>query len=521
MSQPTSIRERDPEAMNNTISIDSGTSQAGTGHSATALGHSAPHKNTSMRFWILIAINLALLIGLFTSQTKTAAGLWSIGLMVAMMLIGISVGLALSVASVLGLVHVSGTTAAINVVSSAPFSASSSWSMSVLPLFILMGFLLTQSGITTRLYRATYLWFGWLPGGLAIGTTAAGAGLASVSGSTIGMTYALGRAGIPEMLKMNYDRRVAVGSILTGGLAGQLIPPSIILVVYAGVVSVPVGPQLLAGIVPGIAISLMFALLFLLMGIFLPKMMGRDKETRANQIKEEITWKERFNSLLGLWGLPLIMLVLFGGLFSGYFTPTEAGAAAAFMSLLLTLFYTRNNGPVKQVGKSLVNAARSTAGIFLILIGAEMLTRMLAVTGIAGQTTNWILDLGLPRFWFLMVLIALYIFMGMFFDTMSMILLTVPLLMPALEAYDVSLMWFGIFIVILGEIGMITPPVGVLAYITYNITKRREINQGVKITLNDVFMSILWFLPFAVLFIIVLIFWPELVTWLPSISQAS
>jgi C4-dicarboxylate transporter, DctM subunit len=507
--------------MNNfSVATEPGPSLLGTSTHRSEQEIPTHRRSTSVRFWLLLAINVALLIGLFTSQTKEAAGLWGICLMVAMMLIGISVGAALSLASVLGLIHVSGTAAAVNVLSSAPFSASSSWSMSVLPMFILMGFLLTQAGLTQRLYRATYLWFGWLPGGLAIGTTAAGAGLASVSGSTIGMTYALGRAGIPEMLKVGYDRRVAVGSILTGGLAGQLIPPSIILVVYAGVVSVPVGPQLLAGIVPGLAISALFALLFLLMGIFLPKMMGRGKDAAKVQ-EEDITWRERFTSLLGLWGLPLIMLVLFGGLFTGYFTPTEAGAAAAFMSLVLTLYYTRNNGPLKQVSKSLVNAARSTAGIFFILIGAEMLTRMLAVTGIAGEVTTFILDMDLSRFWFLIALIVLYIFMGMFFDTMSMILLTVPLLMPALEAYDVSLMWFGVFIVILGEMGMITPPVGVLAYITYNLTKRKEVNQGVKITLNDVFVSILWFLPFALLFLIILIFWPDLATWLPSISEAS
>jgi tripartite ATP-independent transporter DctM subunit len=477
------------------------------------------HKNTTVRFWILIAINAALVIALFTSQTNEATGLWAIGLMVAMMLVGLPIGVALSLSSVAGLLHVSGAAAAVHVLASAPFTASSSWSMSVLPMFILMGFLLTQSGLTQRLYRATHLWFSWLPGGLAIGSTAAAAGLSAVTGSSIGTTYALGQASIPEMLKAGYDRRVAVGSVLTGGLSGQLIPPSIILVVYAGVVSVPVGPQLLAGIMPGLAISAMFALVFLAMGIVFPRTVGRGKDVQ--KVQEDITWRKRFTSLLQLWSLLLLMLVLFGGLFTGYFTATEAGAAAAFISLLLTLYYTRNQGPMKQVLNSFVNAARSTASIFFILVGGQMLTSMLAVTGIAGETTNFILGLDLPRFWFLMALIVLYIFMGMFFDTMSTILLTVPLLMPALESYDISLIWFGIFIVVLGEIGMITPPVGVLAYITYNLTKRKEVNQGVKITLNDVFMSILWFLPFAVLFLIILIFWPEMATWLPSISSAT
>src|SRR5699024_4537332 len=244
----------------------------------------------------------------------------------------ISVGFALAIASLIALYHVSGSAAALNVLSTAPFSASSSWSMSVLPMFILMGFLLSQAGITQRVYKAANQWFGWLPGGLAIGTTAAGAGLASVSGSSIGMTYALGRAGIPEMLKYGYDRRVAVGSVLSGGLGGQLIPPSIAMVVYAGIASVPVGPQLLAGVIPGFAIGLTYMLLFLVLGLVVPKLVGRSKDRTSREV---VTWKDRFQSLFGLWGLPLILLVLFGGLFTGYFTPTEAGAAAAFMAILL------------------------------------------------------------------------------------------------------------------------------------------------------------------------------------------
>jgi len=474
-------------------------------------------KDGKIRLWILLGINVGLLIALLTSTSALAAGAWAIAFMVALMLLGISVGFSLAIASLIALYHVSGSAAAVNVLSTAPFSASSNWSMSVLPMFILMGFLLSQAGITQRVYKATNQWFGWLPGGLAIGTTAAGAGLASVSGSSIGMTYALGRAGIPEMLKYGYDRRVAVGSVLSGGLGGQLIPPTIAMVVYAGIASVPVGPQLLAGVIPGFAIGLTYMLLFLVLGLVVPKLVGRSKDRTSREV---VTWKDRFQSLFGLWGLPLILLVLFGGLFTGYFTPTEAGAAAAFMAILLTLFYTRKNKPFKQVGNALVTAAKSTAGVFLILIGAELLTRVLAVTGIAGYATDMIMSFGLSRFWFLMALVVLYLFMGMFFDTISMMLLTIPLLIPALAEYDISLVWFGVFVVLMAEIGMITPPVGVLAYIVYNLTKRPAVNQGVKITLNDVFVSILWFLPFAFLFILLMIFWPEIATWLPSVSSA-
>lgn len=486
---------------------------------ATSDMNSTRNKSSTLRFSILILINVALTIGLLASSSNLAAGLWSIALMIALMFLGISVGLSLSIASGLGLLKVSGLSSLINVIATAPYSATSSWSLSVLPMFILMGMLLTHAGIIKRVYDAANLWFGWLPGGLAIGTSAAGSALASVSGSTIGMTYALGRAGIPEMLKSGYDRRVAVGAILTGGLGGALIPPSILLVIYAGIASVPIGPQLIAGIIPGLAIGLVFAIFFLLLGIIAPKLFGK-KEKSATKSSDSTSLKEKLESLAGLWGLPVIMIVLFGGLFSGYFTPTEAGAAAAFVSLLLAVFYTRGQNPFKSLKGALTGTARTTAAIFLILIGAEMLTRMLSVTGLAKFVTDAILLLDLPRFLFLVALIFLYLVMGMFFDTMSMMLLTIPLLMPTFVAYDIDLLWFGVFIVLLGEIGMITPPVGVMAYIVYNISKRHDVNQGIRITLNDVFVSIVWFMPIAVLFLVLLILWPELATWLPELSNA-
>ncbi|MCD1286080.1 MULTISPECIES: TRAP transporter large permease [unclassified Brevibacterium] len=476
-------------------------------------------KSKPLGFFISIAVVIICAIGLFTSVSDLASGLWCIGLMVALMFIGVPIPLSLGIASSLGIYYVSGTLALTNVLKTSAFTASSSWSMTVLPLFIFMGLLLTQAGLTQKMYKATELWFGWLPGGLGIGTTAAGAGLASVSGSTIGMTYALGRAGIPEMLRAGYDRRIAVGTVVIAGLPGQLIPPSILLVVYAGIASVPVGPQLMAGVIPGLLIAIAYALMLLFIGIFLPRLVGRDKN-KVRGDEKNITWGERFGALAQIWGFPLIMLVLFGGMFTGVFTPSEAGAAAAGMSLVLAIFYTWRNKPIAQVATAAMNAVRSSAAIFFILIGAEMLTRMLAVTGLAESVTSFITDLGLSRFLFLCVLIVLYIFMGMFFDTLAMMLLTIPILMPAFAAYDVNLLWFGVFIVFLGEIGMITPPVGVLSYVVYNICKKREVNTGIRISLGDVFMSLAWFLPLSIAFLIVLILWPDIALWLPGISNA-
>ena len=504
--------------MSHAAHVDTDVPEGGTATSATTLesaGRPPRRSGVPGGFLISLGVSVACTIGLFTSVSDIASGLWTIGLMLALMFMGVPIAMSLMLASALGIYYVSGSMALTNVLSTTAFSASSSWSMTVLPLFIFMGLLLTQAGITQKLYRATELWFGWLPGGLGIGTTAAGAGLASVSGSTIGMTYALGRAGIPEMLRAGYDRRVAVGTVVTAGLPGQLIPPSILLVVYAGIASVPVGPQLIAGVLPGMAIAVMYAVALFLIGVFLPKLVGRNKARPG-----VASWSGRFRALAGIWGFPLIMIVLFGGMFSGIFTPSEAGAAAAGMALILAIVYTRRDCPLAQVTSAAMNTVRATAAVFFILIGAHMLTRLLAVTGLAESVAGFITDLGLGRVAFLCVLIVLYVFMGMFFDTLAMVLLTVPVLMPTFAAVGVDPLWFGVFVVLLGEIGMATPPVGVLSYVVYNLCKRRDVNIGTRISLNDVFMSLIWFLPLAIVFLLLLIFWPDLALWLPSMSNA-
>ncbi len=455
------------------------------------------------------------LVGLFTSQTAAVAGMWCVAMMLVLLFLSVPVALSLAIPSVVGIYAISGVPAAVNVMAQSPYNSVSKWSLSVLPMFIFMGMLLTSSGMTTKIYRATERWFAWLPGGMGVGTTAAGAGLASVSGSTIGMTYALGRAGIPEMLKAGYDKRMAVGIVIVSGLPGNLIPPSILLVVYAGIASVPVGPQLMAGAVPGILIAILFAAFIMLVGTVAPHLMGRGKDAAA--YGEEITWRMRFQSLGEIWGFPVIMIVLFGGIFSGLFTPTEAGAAAALVSLLLLLLHTRKDGPFQKLAHAAFATVSSTAAIFFIIIGAEMLTKLMAITGLARMVTDAITDMGLSRGAFLVMLIVMYVFLGMFLDTLSMMLLTIPILLPTIEVMGVSPLWFGVFVVLLGELALITPPVGILSYIVHNISRSPEVNLGQEITLKDIFTSLLWFLPIAVLFLVLMILVPEMTEWLPDL----
>ncbi|GGC46358.1 C4-dicarboxylate ABC transporter [Brevibacterium sediminis] len=472
------------------------------------------------------------LIGLFTSPSAAIGGAWCIGMMLVLLFLSVPVAIALSVPSIIGVYAVSGIPATMNILSTAPFSAVSDWSMSVLPMFIFMGMLLTQSGLSGKVYRVADHWFSWLPGGIGIGTTFAGAGLSAVTGSTIGMTYALGRAGIPEMLKAGYDKRMAVGTIMVAGMTGNLIPPSILMVIYAGIASVPVGPALMAGALPGILLAVCFAIFIFAIGIFAPKLVGRGQATTATTNPDTTnpttperpttTWRDRFTSLTSVWGFAIILVVLFGGMFSGIFTPTEAGAAAALCSLLLCLWEKRGEQPWRKVADSAMDTVAATSAIFFIMIGATMLTSLLAITGLAPILTGLITDLGLSRIGFLLVLIVLYIVMGMFFDTLSMMLLTIPILLPTLEAMGVSPLWFGVFVVLLGEFAMVTPPVGIIAYIVHSIAKNPEVNLGVTVTLRDIFTSLLWFLPVVVVFLVLLVAVPGMTEWLPDlISRTS
>lgn len=470
--------------------------------------------------WLMFLVPLiACFAALFLSTSKPMAGVAVLAMMLVMLFFKIPVAVALAVPGLIGVYAISGIPATVNLLSQAPYTAVSKWTMAVVPMFIFMGIALGEAGLTMKIYRFTDKWFGWMPGGAGVGTTAAGVGLSSVSGSTIGMTYTLGRAGIPEMLRAGYHKRIALGVVIVSGLPGMLIPPSVLLVVYAGIAEVPVGPQLLAGTLPGLLLGLTFAVFVLVLALVKPEWFGRGKRgEQAQTAAPRVTWGERFIALRDIWGLPVIMIVLFGGMFSGIFTPTEAGAAAAFIALLLTLWYKRKDHPLAAVGRAAVATVAATGAIFFLLIGAEMLTRVLAITGLAQTMTDYITGFGFSRVGFLLLLVVLYLFMGMFFDTFSMMLLTIPILLPVLEVLEVSPLWFGVFVVLLAEVGQLTPPLGVLSFVLHGLAKDPKVNLGHDISLTDVFKAVAYFLPIVVLFIIAMIMFPEMATWLPSIA---
>jgi tripartite ATP-independent transporter DctM subunit len=376
-------------------------------------------------------------------------------------------------------------------------------------MFVFMGLLLWRSGLTAKIYEVASEWLRWLPGGLAVSTTVAGTGLAAVSGSTLGTTYALSRIGIPEMLRAGYDRRIAVGAVMVAGLPGQLIPPSTLLVIYSGIAEVPIGPQLMAGIIPGLMVSAVFVLALILMSTFRPRMVGTGHERPVKP------FPERLRLLATVWPIPVLIFVVLGGMYSGVMTATEAGAAGVLGSLILTVF-AQGKEAWEAISSAALEAVSVTGAIFLILIGAETLTDLLAISGLTRGFTTWMASTELDRITLLLLLFGAYLVMGMFMEPLPIMILTVPLLVPVLGDLGVSPLWFGVFVVLVAELAMLTPPVGILSFIVHGIVRDPEVNLGQNISLKDIFVAVAIFMPIAILAGILLIFFPEMATWLPD-----
>lgn len=462
-------------------------------------------------FSFAMGILAALTVLMFLPLVPEAIGVIACLQMLVLIFLRLPVALAMMIPSLLGMFAMRGWLLVESSLATMPYAETATWSLSVIPMFILMGLLLWKAGLTEALYVAAQRWLGWLPGGLAVGTNLAGSGLAAVSGSSVGTTYALARIGIPEMLKAGYDKRMAIGAVIVAGLPGQLIPPSIMLVIYAGIAEVPVGPQLMAGIGPGVLVAILFTIMIVSFAMLWPAWAGR-----GGEVGPTFTWAERWRSVVPIWPVPLIIGIIIWGTFSGVFTASEAGAAAALVSLLVTLVWRRNAGPWRAVADAAVATISSVGAIFFMLVGVEMLSRMMVLTGITTGFSEMVEAMDLGRTSFLLMMLLVYLVLGTFLEPLPMLVLTVPILIPTLQALDISLLWFGVFAVFMGELAVVSPPVGILAFIIYSIVKDPEVNRGQKVSMGDVFMAATWFLPMAILVSLLLIFFPEIATYLPD-----
>ncbi|WP_455834237.1 TRAP transporter large permease [Pseudarthrobacter siccitolerans] len=473
----------------------------------------------------LIVVLLATYL-LVAPASKILVGFLVMLVMIALMLFRIPIGIAMTGAGLFGLYVLVGPKAVIGSLEDAAFKSFASWSLSVIPMFILMGVALAKSGIMSGAYSAARMWLGRLPGGLAIATNFAGAGMAATSGSSIGISYAIGRVSIPEMIRAGYRPSLAMGSTAMAGTLGQVIPPSILLVIYAGVAETPVGPQLLAGIVPGVALAFLFAIVIILWAVISPSTAPRGAR---------YPWKERLASLVGLVPMLILIFIVLGGIYFGVFTATEAGAFGALVALLLGLgavVLQSKKAPSgalaaiptskvvgRYVSSTLLDTVSAVAAMMLLLVGVHILTLVMAISGLAQWVADMVIDLGLTQLGFLLMLIPVYLILGFFLDTLAMMLLTIPVFIGPLTVLDVDLVWFGVFLVILAEIDLVAPPLGVLNFVVLSIAQSSTKGMGVNLTITDVFKGVTPFLFACVLMLVALISWPELALWLPTMAS--
>ncbi|MBT5572000.1 MAG: TRAP transporter large permease [Alphaproteobacteria bacterium] len=423
-------------------------------------------------------------------------GIITLCLLLFLIILGVRVVFAAAIVGLLGLVELRGWGPAAGIVGTIPHSKSSSYALSVLPMFIFIGFLAFHAGMTQQLFDAARKWLGWLPGGLAVATVMATAGFAAVSGASTATAAVFSRVAIPEMLKYGYDKRMAAGVVASAGTLATLIPPSAILVIYAIIVEQSVGKLLLAGFIPGIFSA------FVYVGIIV--VWAKLKPGSAPSVSG-FTWGERMRTLPGISPIALVVVIIMTAIYGGWATPTEAGALGAFIVLVLALV---RGTPMSSIKDSLMESAKLTVMIFSLIWGVLIFVRFLGFSGIPGAFTEWVVALPYEPMTIMICILLAYAVLGMFMDAIGMLLLTLPVVYPAVIALGFDPIWFGIIAVKMAEICLITPPIGLNCFVV----------NGVRpdIPLGDVFRGVALFFIADVITIAALLMFPEIVTWLPN-----
>ena len=416
-----------------------------------------------------------------------------------LLLMGVSIGIAMAIVGFAGIVVLKGFTIALATLFIIPYSSTASWLLSVIPMFILMGSIAFHCGFTRDAYNTAYRWVGRFPAGLAVATLIGAAAFGACSGSSVAATAALGKLALPEMIKYGYNKKLAAGVVAMGGTLAALIPPSILMVIYGIVTEVDIGKLLIAGILPGVLSMALFALLAVVWASFRPGDAPRG---------EKFSSKEKIVSLPKMSGILVLFLIVAGGILSGLFTPTEAGAVGAFVILIMAIMIRRFNwGIFKEV---IFESLRVVSSIFLILVGAYIFIQFVALSRAPVVFAEWVAGFHFHRIIIIVGIIIVYLILGCFIDALGMILLTVPFISPTIFALGFDPIWFGVMVVKLVEIGALTPPVGIQSYVLKGVAP--------EIPLRDIFLG---FVPFIIvdilLFMGLIIAFPQIATFLPSL----
>lgn len=420
-----------------------------------------------------------------------------IALIASIVLIGfrLHIGVALALAAISGLLAIIGLRGTMGVLMGTPYEFSASWELSAIPMFVLMGNIAYYTGMTDSLFRAARMWMGRLPGGLAVASNFACAGFAAASGSSLATVMSIGKIGIPEMLKYRYDPGLAGGTIAAAGNLGSLIPPSILLVLYGIFAEQSITKLFTAAIVPGLLTACVFAAMIMLRCWLNPAL--------APVPDERPPLRDKLLVLLEIWPLPLLVIGVLGSLYSGLVTATEAGAVGASLAIVIAAL--QGNLRWSALRQALVEAVFTTGSLFFIAMGAILMTRLMAFSGLPGFLSDQFQAADLSPIMLLVITCVIYLLLGCVMDSMGMMLLTLPILIPLFSDAGFDLIWFGIIVVKFVEIGLITPPLGLNVFAVKTLIPNAQ--------LGVLFRGVGWFVAAELLIVTAMCLFPEIVTF--------
>jgi C4-dicarboxylate transporter DctM subunit len=415
----------------------------------------------------------------------------------ALMLLRVPVGMAMGLVGVTGFGYIVGGGPTLKMIGQTSMRTVTDYTFGVIPMFLLMGAFVTVSGMSRELFRAANTWLGHLRGGLGFATILACGGFAAISGSSVATAATFSTVAYPEMRRYNYPQSFACGVVAAGGSLGAMLPPSTVLAVYGIITEQDIGKLFVAGILPGLLAICMYITTIVIMGLVRPGFLPSGKRA---------SWKERLESVREVWAPLLLFVFVIGGLYGGWFTPTEAGGMGAAGAFIIGVL--RGRLSRKDIRASLLQATRTAAAVFTVLIGALLFGYFLTVTQTPQKITMFLTGLGLGRYGVLALIMLMYLLLGCLMDALAMVILTVPVMFPVILSLGFDPIWFGVIIVMTVELGLIHPPVGMIVFVIKSVVH--------DVDFLTIFKGVLPFIVTDLIRLTILIAFPMIALYLPS-----
>jgi tripartite ATP-independent transporter DctM subunit len=428
---------------------------------------------------------------------RALIGWMAIGGVFVLLAIRVPVAIAMLACAIVGYGSISGFDKSFSIVGLVLYGSLGQYTLTVVPLFLLMGHFAQIAGFAGDVFQAAKKWVGHWRGGVVQATVVGAAAFGAASGSGLAACAIVGKVTIPEMLRLGVDRRLAFGTVASAGTIAAMIPPSILMVIYGVITNQSIAKLLIAGILPGIVIALIYmATIYVLVR----------RNPSLVPVSQPTPWKERLRSIKSVWGVSVLAFVVMGGIYSGWFTPTEAGAVGAFAAMLLALA-TRRLG-LLDLWTGLMDAAKTTGMVYFVVGSALVFGSFLAITGIPNDLSQWVISLEANRYVILLFIILMYVVMGCFVDMLAGMVLTLPIIFPAIIKLGFDPIWFGVLMVNLCELALITPPYGLNLFVLRGVIP--------DASMRDIIIGSIPFVLAGFVIIALLVSFPEAVLWLPS-----